>query len=382
LRPVSVIVFVILVGLSGRYLWGDGQFFGPSSRLETSLRNSIERDLAFTFKAWVAEDEPANAGMLIVFPSGKVKTYVHGNIDMNKKRSVASISKAVTGLCVAGLVADEKLTLKDKVGNLLQTYFGERGGPSDSRILDITIAQLLTHYAGFPGLKKRKDPTFFALASIARESGVNSKQFDKMLQLIFSKRLASRPGQKYVYSNANYLILGAIIETVSGQAYEKFCADRVLAKAGVNASLDPSGTILSSYAGWYLSPRDALKVFSLFDPSNGFLPPGLQQWNSSPNNKIVSSKRSRHYGFGVVVSKRDGKDWYLHSGSWNEYPKGIKNTGSLSKSYAVMAYRSDEGVGVFTAIEPARNRKATKKLRRWIIDSYNRGLATGIKAIN
>ena len=375
MRLFVFLVFLGLMGSLGAYLRLDNPFYASKERLTTVQRQSIEHDLKHTFNTWAGEDRPQRAGLVITFSNGDTKAITHGRLDMDDKRSIASLSKAVTGLCTAGLIMDGKIALNDNVGKLLSSYFSQLGNPKDNRVSAITIGHLLSHYSGFAGIETRKDPTIYhALTPTVREKGVRGTHFDALVSLTLSKRLATSPGNRYIYSNANYLVLGKIIEEISGESYEDYCEQRVLEKAGVSASIDPDGKILSSYAGWYLSPSEVTKVFSLFDPSSGFLSKELLDWNSSPNGKGVIPSRKLHYGLGAMVSKRFGDDWYFHEGWWDRYPASNRDTGSLAKSYATLAFHTDEGVGIFAVVEPAFDLKSTNKLRDWIIHSYNRGL--------
>lgn len=312
---------------------------------------------------------------MILYPSGETKTYAHGGMDLAKKRSVASLSKAVTGLCIAGLISDKKLTLTDKLGKLLHKHFDNHGKSADDRIPEITISQLLTHYSGFG--EGDNDPAIDpALTQVVEASGVKSKQYDQMLHLTFSKPLTGNPDTIHAYSNANYLVLGAIIEAVTGQQYEDYCAKRVLEKAGVNATLDPSGKVLSSFAGWYLSPEEILKVFALYHPSKGFLSPELQNWHFSLKSKIFPDSNWSNYGFGTIVFTAPDRYFYIHDGSWTDQSGPVPNIGSLAKNFWVSVIYTQEGVGIFSVMEPIKDDESIEKLLGRLHTAYLHAFAS------
>jgi CubicO group peptidase (beta-lactamase class C family) len=88
----------------------------------------------------------------------------------------------------------------------------------------ITMRQLLTHTSGIPNPMPLK---WIHLAS--EDSDFNSKQFfDEIIGK--HNRLKNKPGEKYSYSNIGYLILGRVIENVSGMPYREYIRQNILDK--------------------------------------------------------------------------------------------------------------------------------------------------------
>ena len=68
--------------------------------------------------------------------------------------------------------------------------------------------------------------------------------FDAQVKWTIARPLDSAPGERYAYSNASYLLLGAIVEEATGTAYETHCRDAVLARLGsTGAMLDPPAAL-------------------------------------------------------------------------------------------------------------------------------------------
>src|SRR5262249_6991421 len=82
----------------------------------------------------------------------------------------------------------------------------------------ITLHHLLTHSAGF-------------VASL----GPDYQQIgrDDFMRLALKSKLRSKPGERYHYSNVGFSLLGAIIEIVTGQSYERYLHDQVSVPAGM-----------------------------------------------------------------------------------------------------------------------------------------------------
>ncbi|WP_343703583.1 serine hydrolase domain-containing protein [Chitinophaga sp.] len=137
---------------------------------------------------------------------------------------IASLSKFVTAIGIMKLVEDDELELTDKVfgaTGLLGDTLGTL--PYPAYVGDITVEHLLRHEGGGWG-NSSNDPAF-------AQSTLN---IDQLIGWAIDNRpLATAPGTNTDYSNLGFMILGRIIEKVSGQAYVDFIQQNVLTPAGV-----------------------------------------------------------------------------------------------------------------------------------------------------
>ncbi|MBI9040253.1 serine hydrolase domain-containing protein [Lutibacter sp.] len=117
--------------------------------------------------------------------------------------NIGSVTKQFTASAILKLVEQGKIKTSDKISS----YFIQT--PIDKR--DITIHQLLTHTSGI----SNKTGDF-------RYDEASKEQF---LKEFFESELQSKPGTKHQYANANYIMLTAILESVSGQIYSSFLND-------------------------------------------------------------------------------------------------------------------------------------------------------------
>jgi len=145
---------------------------------------------------------------------------------------IASVSKLITAIAVMKLVDEGKLSLDDQV-------FGEKGFFNnkelleirDPKLLDITILNLLDHTAGWT--QRYGDPMFNPL-DIAKIVGDQPPaNINTFLKFAVSRRLYSKPGTMYSYSNMGYAFLGAIIEIVTGMSYENYVQFHILYPNGI-----------------------------------------------------------------------------------------------------------------------------------------------------
>jgi CubicO group peptidase (beta-lactamase class C family) len=139
-------------------------------------------------------------------------------IDLNTKFNLGSMNKMFTAVAIAQLAQAGKLSFTDNVGKHLTDY------PNKEVADKVTIHQLLTHTSGM-GM-------YFGEKFAA--------QRDKLLTvaahlpLFSADPLAFQPGEKFQYSNAGYMLLGAIIEKVSGQDYYSYVQEHIYKPAGMN----------------------------------------------------------------------------------------------------------------------------------------------------
>jgi len=146
---------------------------------------------------------------------------------------IASVSKLITAVAIMKLQEEAKLSLND-------TVFGINGilnDPEFSLILDsnvkqITVNQLLHHTAGW---KKDKGDPIFSPLNVARKMKVEPPVgVDVTIQYMLQNyELDYYPGYYYSYSNFGYVILGKIIEKVSGMEYENYVKFAILHPLGI-----------------------------------------------------------------------------------------------------------------------------------------------------
>ncbi|MFD2719734.1 serine hydrolase [Hymenobacter monticola] len=159
-------------------------------------------------------------GTVLVADQGKVvlqKGYGLANRDKGTpntpetKFRIGSLTKQFTAALVLQLAEQGKLRLDGKVADYLPSYPQPAGS-------QITVHQLLSHTAGLPDYTAL--PTFPAV--------MRSHQEPAQLVALFSGLpLEFAPGTQYRYSNSNYVLLGAIIERVTGKPYAQVFQENI-----------------------------------------------------------------------------------------------------------------------------------------------------------
>ena len=143
-----------------------------------------------------------------------------GHMDRDETRTVpadaimrvASLAKPVTAAAIRTLVREGRLSLDDRLTELLEI---KPHGDPDPRLDDVTIRHLLEHKGGWDR-KKSGDPMFRAIA-IAKELETESPPSrEEIASWVFGQKLDFDPGERKAYSNFGYLLLGRVIERVTG----------------------------------------------------------------------------------------------------------------------------------------------------------------------
>jgi len=136
------------------------------------------------------------------------------------KFNIGSIGKLFTQILITQLIQEEKLNLSDNLKNLYPVFNNE----SDEKI---TVKMLLTFSAGLGDYLQltefRQEPNRF-------------RNVEDLILLIAKQPLLFEPGTSTRYSNSSYVVLGGIIEKLTGKSYYDVLKERILNPLGMNNS--------------------------------------------------------------------------------------------------------------------------------------------------
>jgi CubicO group peptidase (beta-lactamase class C family) len=224
-----------------------GTDFIPSLPVTTSAHisgrlssDSIYENIDYQVQQFINQWNIAGASIAVAKEGKLVFAKGYGLIDKKNKITVepynlfrvASISKLITATGIMKLVEDGKLKLDDKVfgpdGILNRAPFDHY---IDIEVEDIEILNLLNHTGGWT--TRGGDPMFMP-HSIAQQTGKELPLTDDdIIEFMLSKRLYFKPGTMAYYSNLGYVVLGKVIEEVTGQDYQSYIKTQVLYPLGI-----------------------------------------------------------------------------------------------------------------------------------------------------
>lgn len=229
-----------------------------------------------------------------------------------------SISKSFTALSVMQLVEAGEVHVDDAVSQYLEAFANPAG--------DVTIRQLLSHTSGY---STRQGNAFHTDGA----GGVD--ELARRVDQLAGVAPAHAPGEEWEYSNANYQILGRVVEVVSGQTYQAYVEDNILEPIGMRNSFVADGEVHPSMATGHRPWFGTKKPLPENRTHRGTAPQGgiVASANDlarylrtmmnghddvlSADNKLQmmqpASAASPFYGLGWFVDSGDGTIW--HSGS-------------------------------------------------------------------
>jgi D-alanyl-D-alanine carboxypeptidase len=133
---------------------------------------------------------------------------------------IGSMNKMFTAVATLQLVEAGKLALDDRIGKHLPDY------PNKEVAAKVTVRHLLTHTGGTGDIF---GPAFERKRLALREHR-------DYLKLYGSRGLTHEPGARFEYSNYGFVLLGALIERVSGMSYYDYVGEQVFRRAGMTST--------------------------------------------------------------------------------------------------------------------------------------------------
>ena len=175
---------------------------------------------------------------------GVRQRFVYGVADVASQKAntldtvyeLGSMSKAFTGLVVQILIQEGRL----RQGDDIITYLPEMRLNYQGKPASLTVADFLYHTSGLP---------FSTLARLE-----NPMPGSAVAQQLRNENLLFAPGAKFSYASANYDVLGAVIENVTGKTFTEVIAERLTQPLGMSATVAVKGDeiIVNKASGYKL----------------------------------------------------------------------------------------------------------------------------------
>lgn len=225
---------------------------------------------------------------------------------------LGSMNKMITSVATLQLVQAGKLSLDGTVGDYLKQY-------PNADIRKVTVRQLLSHRGGTGDIF---GPDF------DRER-LNLRTHADYVRLYGARGPIHPPGEKRSYSNYGFVLLGAIIEAVSGQSYYDYVDQHIYAKAGMrdSGSLPESEPVKNRARpymrerGQWVDAKDTLPYRGMA-AGGGYSTVGdlfrfaraLQNGTLVDPALLAQANGGPGYGLGFASNDINGVRWYGHGG--------------------------------------------------------------------
>jgi D-alanyl-D-alanine carboxypeptidase len=238
---------------------------------------------------------------------------------------IGSVTKQFTAAAILMLAERGQLRLDDDVTRHLPDF------PTQGR--KITIEHLLTHTSGIPSYTG------------IQEWQAQSRQevtVDQLIGFFRDKPLEFEPGERWAYNNSAYVLLGAILEKLSGKTYEQFVEEEIFKPLGMKGSRygNKSEVVARRASGYegsdgayrnasYLSMTQPYSAGSLISTVDD-----LAAWDRALSGEALLKKSSlermftpvplasglsTRYGYGWSVFDFEGRRVIEHGGDINGY---------------------------------------------------------------
>jgi CubicO group peptidase (beta-lactamase class C family) len=177
---------------------------------------------------------------------------------------IASVSKPITAAAIMKLVEEGKLELDDRVAPFIAHLTPAPGATVDPRWEQITIRHLLNHAGGWDRTKPNGgfDPIDRPAIAAAAVNAPAPASAETLIRYMKGMPLDFDPGEKFAYSNFGYIILGRVIERVSGMPYGEYVRARVLQPVGAHRTQQGRSRMRDALA-------DEVKYYMPWEPGLG-----------------------------------------------------------------------------------------------------------------
>ena len=287
---------------------------------------TLEQNIDDIINESYQNNEPGLA--LLVAKNGKTiykKAFGKANLelDVNMKPEnvfeLASITKQFTAVAILMLEEQGKLKVEDDITKYIPDY------PTKGK--NITIHHLLNHTSGI------KSYTSMRLDSLAR----NDMSPTQIISYFKDEPMDFDPGERFLYNNSGYILLGHIIEVITKDTYENFIENNIFKPLGMASSrygnmielipnrasgymTDDNGFRNADYlsltlpyaAGSLMSTVDDMLKWQNALTSNGLLK--KETFAKAINGSSLNNGEKIDYGYGLSSYNLKGSKGYTHSG--------------------------------------------------------------------
>ncbi|KKO52740.1 serine hydrolase domain-containing protein [Paenibacillus sp. DMB20] len=243
----------------------------PAQSVSSSLQTSIQRDRASVKQAMRDTLQLGYPGILAkTFESGKTWSYAAGIADLRTKKPmetdfrfrIGSVTKTFTATVVLQLAGENRLNLDDSIEKWLPGVIQGNGYDGNR----ITIRQILNHTSGIAEYSRSKD---FNLMDTKK-----SYTAEELVKMGISLPPDFAPGKGWFYSNTGYVLLGILIEKVTGNSYEEEIENRIIEPLDLSNTFLPGNSSVipgTKHPRGYIQLDGAseLKDVTYYNPSMG-----------------------------------------------------------------------------------------------------------------
>lgn len=267
---------------------------------------------------------------------------------------LASFTKQFTAICIMMLEEQRQLSLDDPLSKYFPAF------PSWAKA--IKLQHLLTHTSGIVDYEALIPDT----TTISVSDADVVRLFERCDSVYF------RPGEKYAYSNSAYVLLGVIVEKVSGKSFNNFVAAHIYKPLKMKASsMNGVNAVISNRAYGYTVRKDSIQQtdqsitsYTLGDGGIYSSIDDLLKWDQVLyTTKLVktatleriytiqpgtSKEPGSGYGYGWFIRTINNEKWVSHSGGSRGFSTWITRNPARQFSIIILANRSGQNLDLLS----------------------------------
>ncbi|PFR09754.1 penicillin-binding protein [Bacillus thuringiensis] len=287
--------------------------------------------------------------------------------------AIGSISKSLTALAIVKLIEDKKIKLEDPVQRYLPWF--KLKNPQISSA--ITIQHLLTHTSGIS--------TYEGL-SLSDKQSKSSTALKENVMKLSNVKVTALPSEKYQYSNANYMILGALIEEVTNETYSSYMEKHVFQPLNMNGAAASKENAyekgyLTGYQSWFGIPRKSVVSYDNAGAPYGYITANLEDmiqyimFLNRPEDAQLLKQENMHLYLSPLYKKNSEKGYGfgVRTTNINESETMIWHSGSMPDARAELFNLNESGWGgvILTNKNHVLEETALSVLKKGIISILN-----------
>jgi len=293
-------------------------------------QNDVQKKVDEYIDAYVQMNQ--FSGSILIAKKGHIlvsKGYGHSNYQFDientpqTKFRIGSLTKGFTALAIMQLVEHHKLNLDDKLIKFIPDY--PRGD-------EITLKHLLTCTSGIPNHTEFED--------FNNERRVYHFTVSQTIETFKNKPLEFNPGEKFKYSNSNYILLGFIIEQISNMTYADYIEQNIFKPLKMeNSGFEKPEDVIKNMAQGYRFRNNEIENAKFRDMSNAHASGALYstiedlyKWDRGLyTDKLISTESLKtmftpfkdNYAFGWGVINVYNHKMITHSGEIDGFTSNI-----------------------------------------------------------
>ncbi len=258
---------------------------------------------------------------------------------LDTRFDIGSITKQFTAAAILHLVKEGSISLNDPINHHL-------GNLASKKWSKVTIHHLLTHTGGIPSLYQ----TDQGLELFLPEEDPISRE--ELVGKFRDAKLTFSPGKEFNYSNSGYMLLGMIIENISGMSYSDFMKDKIFDRYGLSNTTVGKPSDVETAMPFYGYRSDLIVTAPQFHVSWFFASGGIYsntkdliKWVKIINSDTFLDEKLRTLFLSNHTNVGYGYGW--------QFPKGegvIEHDGGNAGFIAMLSFNPDteEAIAILT----------------------------------